>query len=105
MNVTKVGEVFKVAKISGPKHNFLGMIVSEKPLNEVAMVPFTKDNEKSVIDESRLFAAVSEGIELENLERGTRLFAHRIEYVTSDTPVYRIYTELARAIIVAAVEQ
>ena len=106
MNVVKVDGVYKTSRIAGPKHNYLGLIVERSsPVNIRIVQRSVKGDESKQIDESRLLLAVSEGVSEGNRESGQNLFVECIEYVSSDTPDYKAYTELAKAIVrFAAVE-
>ena len=102
MRVTKVGETYKASRITGPKHNYLGMVVSLNIPEEMVVVARTLKEEEAVIDESRLVTAVQAGIEKANRAQERKLYAQSVEYVRSDTPDYQAYCDLASAIMAAA---
>ena len=103
MNVVKNDGMYKTARISGPKHNYLALALSAITPIEVKIRPrITHGCETSDIDESKLLAAVNEGVEDGNRDTGRTLSIDCIEYVPTDTPDYKVYKELARAIIQSA---
>lgn len=102
MKVTKRDDVYKASRITGPKHNYLGLRMSATPLMQPSVVPRHLNDEAKVIDEAKLVAAVIAGIEDGNRTTAMPLFAHLIEYVPSDTPDYAAYSQLAKAITEAA---
>lgn len=102
MRVTKVDGVYKASRITGPKHNFLGLVLSTTAPLDTALVQCPIKGELPVIDEVQLVAAVLAGVEQSNRTRSAALYAHSIEYVPSDTPDYETYSLLAKTITEAA---
>ena len=102
VKVTKRNDVYKASRITGPKHNYLGLILSKTPSEATALLPHKLNNEPSVIDETKMVVAVAAGIDDANRSINTPLYAQAIEYVPSDTPDYSAYSQLAKAIVEAA---
>lgn len=98
MKVSRVDDLFKVFRITGPKHNYLGLAVSVNAPETVLVVKRRKEGEVDSIDELQLVQAVDDGLRDGSDKTGPRLFAQRIEYVPSDTPEYSVYRMLAFAI-------
>lgn len=102
MNVTKSDGIYKISRITGPKHNYLGLALSTIPPQTTAIIRRRLNGESDMIDESKMIAAITFGIEDANRLLNTPLFAHSIEYVPSDTPDYSAYSQLAHAIVEVA---
>ncbi len=103
MNVVKNDGMYKTARISGTKHNYLALAVTTIAPIKIDVRPrVIHECETSDIDESKLLAAVSEGVEDGNRDTGRTLSVDCLEYVPTDTPDYKVYKELARAIIRSA---
>lgn len=103
MRVAKVDGVYKTSRISGPKHNYLGLIVTLEPPLDVRLIQRKLPGEEAGnLDELLLLAAVEKGVLTANSELDCRLSIKMIEYVPTDTPEYAIYTELAKAIAYSA---
>lgn len=104
MNIVKVGNVYKSVRISGPRHNYLGIAITSKKPDVIRIVVRGLENEgKRQIDEARLVASVSEGVSSMMQEYNRSIFIDTIEYVASDSPDYAFYAEASRAIFDAAV--
>lgn len=103
MNVIKNDGMYKTARISGPKHNYLALALTAVTPTEVKIRPrIAHGCGPYDIDESKLLAAVTEGVEDGNRDTGRTLSVDCLEYVPTDTPDYQVYKELARAIIQSA---
>lgn len=102
MKVTYSDGLYKCSRITGPKHNYLGLKLSDEQPAEVLVFARQLGGEACVIDETQMVAAVADGICEVNRYRKKHLFASYIEYVPSDTPDYSAYSHLARAIIETA---
>lgn len=105
MQVRKVGQVYTVARITGPQHNFLGLVLTD----EVVPVPTVERLQMEepgtpprTLEESQLLAAVQRGITEANQQRGTHFQVATVQYVVTDTPKIAVYTLLARTIAEAA---
>ncbi len=102
MKVTKHNDVYKASRITGPKHNYLGLRMSTSPPTEMSILPHNLNDELSVVDVTQLVDAVNAGIEESNQANAKTVFVLSIEYVPSDTPDYATYSLLAKAIAEAA---
>ncbi len=95
--------MYKTSRISGPKHNYLGLSLNTDLPTEVRVRPLIiREDTLFTIDEVKLMAAVSEGVRDGNRHSGRTLFIDYLEYVPTDTPDYKAYTELAKTIIQSA---
>jgi hypothetical protein len=103
MHVTKVGNVYKVVRITGPQHNFLGLAFSEDAVPSLTVERLQVGEEVArALDEPQLLAAVQRGIAEANAQFGTHFCAATVQYVVTDTPDMAVYTLLAHAIVEAA---
>src|SRR5256885_1106236 len=98
MKVTRVNDVYIASRITGPKHNYLGLVLSIAPPIHTVVTQRMLDDGPGVVNEQQLVAAVTAGIDEANRSRVITLFAHSIEYVSSDTPDYAAYSLLAKTI-------
>ena len=100
MNVVKHEGIYKASRITGPKHNFLGLAVTPDAPPCIQCVQRRMPGDGTCeIDEARLMSAVSEGVSRANRELRSPLFVEQIEYVPTDTPDYGAYIELAKSIV------
>lgn len=102
--VAKVGEMYKTVQTKDAKHNYLGIVVSTSSPAAVEVMQHRMEDKESCLDERLIIAAVQEGIDEGVRESGVTLFATTIEYVPSDRADYPAYTQMAKAIILAAVD-
>ncbi len=105
MNIANVDGMYKASRITGPKHNYLGMVLSTtEPVSVKVLARSLMAGETRQVDEAKLLASVSESIAQAQCELDCHLFVEYIEYVISDTPEYIAYAELACAIFSMAAE-
>lgn len=103
MKVLKQNGIYKATRITGPKHNFLGLALTRvEPVRIQCVEKRLANNEVVQIDEEKLRSAVSEGALIANRQLHTSIFIERIEYVPTDTPDYSAYIELAQLIVRSA---
>ena len=50
MNVVKVGDVYKATRITGPQHNFLGLVLSETGVESVTIEPLSVDASEGAVE-------------------------------------------------------
>lgn len=105
MQVTKVGNVYKVARITGPQHNFLGLALSEGTVPSPTVERLQVDDvvgPARALDEHQLLSAVRRGIAEANQQFGTHFCVVTVQYVVTDTPDVAVYALLAHTIVEAA---
>ena len=105
MQVTKVGQMYKVARITGPQHNFLGLALTEEAAPSLTVERLQVAEAVTpthVLDEPQLLAAVHQGLADANQQLGTHFRVATVQYVVTDTPEVAVYTLLARTIVEAA---
>ena len=102
MTVTKTGNVYKATRITGPQHNFLGLILSETSVPSMTIERLWVDAseaEVETLDEQQLIDAVQRGVAEANKALGTHFYVERLQYVATDTPYPAVYYALARQIV------
>ncbi len=101
MNFSVIDGRFCVSRITGPTHSFLGLRVTKLPPIRVLIVklPPVGACRHDSVDEDRLQAAVTAGIEAANRECGTGWHVAEIAYVEDDTPAYSQYQICANAVV------
>ncbi|CCN72623.1 conserved hypothetical protein [Vibrio nigripulchritudo SFn118] len=94
--------LYKIARITGPTHNFLAIRLSESKCSIKVKALFSRTEEELRIDEESVVAQVLSGLTSTNLELKTEYYVSEIHYVPSDTKsssVYKFLTiELLRRI-------
>jgi len=105
MKVTKDGNVYKVARITGPKHNFLGLTLSGAEVPSLTVERLQVDDGgvyAGTLDEQQLVEAVRHGVTEANQQFGTHFYIAKLQYVVTDTPDPSVYSLLAQKIVEAA---
>jgi len=90
--------VYKVARITGPTYNFLGIRISNTE-EEIKVVPLNKSGEITRIDERDVIRQVRSGLALVNQELSRRYFISEVQFVTSDTYSPDVYANLTMELI------
>jgi hypothetical protein len=107
MNVFEHNNMFKASRISGPKHNYLGIEFSESE-KDVELIekqlPGDGKLTKSV-DASELSRVVREAVAIEAQMHGQKLFVSKLEFVPTDSSDFLAYSNLAKAIAVYVIEK
>jgi hypothetical protein len=102
MRVFQTGDVIKATHISGPSHNFLGLVliaVNDPVDTLLEEVCLAQDAGKSrCIDSKRLRDTVHLAVQQVSEKSGTGLQVAKIQYVATDSPRFDIYAELAAKI-------
>ena len=93
------GDIYKIARITGPKHNLLGVRFSETiDKVETILLP-TKDGEPQNIEPQDVLREVEEGLNIVNLELNKQYFVSEIYYIPSDTKPVSVYSFLIQELI------
>ena len=93
--------LFKISRITGPKHNFLGLQFVKAPLVGEPVVErlSVSKAEKEHLSDSEVVAQVKIGLaEARSFCKGS-YWLEKIQYVPSDSPPVEVYKELAVEII------
>jgi hypothetical protein len=107
MNVFEHNNMFKASRISGPKHNYLGISFSEleKDIELIEkQLPGDGKLAKSV-DASEMTRVVREAVAIEAEIHGQMLFVSKLEFVPTDSSDLSAYSKLAKVIASYAIEK
>ncbi|WP_139761530.1 hypothetical protein, partial [Salmonella enterica] len=77
---------YKAVKITGPRHNFLGLVFSDTPAKLEAIN--LEEKKPSYINEFQLIDAVLKGVQKGNTCSNLQYNLEKILYVGSDSPLY-----------------
>lgn len=95
--------IYRVVRITGPTHNFLGLAFwtpQEKEGDAVSVEPLTiKPNEPVRLDAEDVREEVLEGVREANAQLRANYRPSRIQFVPSDSRPAEIYRMLARRIV------
>jgi len=91
--------VYKVARITGPEHNFLGIRLggADDPLDVVSLP--VKEGEQLKIEGQEVLRQVEEGLNLVNQELDKQYFISELHFVPSDTESTSVYIFLIQELI------
>jgi hypothetical protein len=107
MNIFEHNGMFKASRITGPKHNYLGLAFSELD-QDIELIekqlPDEKEYEKTV-DGSELSRIVREAVISEVEKHQQKLFISKLEFVPTDSLDPSAYVELAKAIVAYALKK
>lgn len=87
-------DVYKVARVTGPAHNFLGLRLADDGREiDVVQLPI-KVGEYNRIDRDAVLAQVKQGLVDINAQLGKAYAVSQIFFVPSDTPSTSVYRYL-----------
>lgn len=92
------GVYHKIARITGPQHNFLGIKLSQSP-GKITMCDLSTNKCCSSTLEREIKEQVLEGLNQINTELETKYCVEIIQYVGDDTLCESVYTELIKEIV------
>lgn len=100
MQFVQEGDLFKVIHVTGPTHNYLGLMFGGQDGSDIDIdVMDIKPNEPKTLKADDVERQVREGVEAANVAMGTRYRVQRIQFVPSDSPPADIYRELAMKLV------
>ncbi len=99
MRYTKIGDFYRVSRITGPTHNLLGLSLSHEKPTAVSVQRLREPESNPLIDERQLKQAVLDGVSQANAALGTNYHIDVIQYVPSDTSDISVYLFLAKSLI------
>jgi len=107
MQFSRVGDCFKIARITGPRHNYLGLEFTEaaaglQPLID-ALPAIGKRPGVLLVEAVR--KNVLEGVGEANKQFGTKYVVKRIEFVVDDSSPAETYRFLAYSIVERIVKE
>jgi hypothetical protein len=93
--------LYKVIRITGPKHNMLGIQFSESPMTSPPIVEaLNAEPHASVkLAAGDVVEQVTQGVRLAEQEFGREYHVEKIQFVTTDTPPASVYKDLAIELI------
>jgi len=93
------GEFHKVIRITGLKHNLLGIAFTNEKGKTIEVEALKKMNDKrGTIDPKVVKEQVILGITEANIELGVNYKIRKIQFVPTDTPPISVYRDLAKEI-------
>jgi hypothetical protein len=102
MRVFRDGEILKGTKISGPYHNYLGLLFAAGGIPQEVKLEAVRlhsdEGRPEAVNAEELRAVVCAAVEEVNRERGAALCLQKIQYVPTDSPRFETYALLAKAI-------
>ncbi|MBN0989898.1 hypothetical protein [Amphritea pacifica] len=99
MQFIKDNDLYKVARITGPTHNFLAIRLSKKKcVPQVIPLPI-KQGGVERLDKEKVLAQVLNGLDVVNQELGKEYFVSEIQFVPSDTESSSVYIFLVNELI------
>ncbi len=100
MQYFKDHNLYKVVRVTGPTHNYLGVSFGAPGIDEVAVEPLKKSGEAGEsVDEDELVQAVAAGVRLANATFGTSYQVAGIQYIPADAAMFDVYSMLANKIV------
>lgn len=101
MQFVEEQSVFKAARITGPKHNYLGLAFHPDDKDIGFLVESLKDEQgERALSEEEVCQYVVAGVSAANKKLGTRHRVRLIQYIRSDSPPECVYEEMARSIVI-----
>ena len=92
------GACHRVSRITGPKHNLLGIEFDEKACVDPPSVATFHEESTPRLNLDAVVREVAEGVRAANEELGTHFRVAAIQYVADDTPPESTYRLLAFAL-------
>ncbi len=100
MQFVREGDLFKVISVTGPTHNYLGLMFGGQDGADIDVdVMDIKPNEPKNLNAGEVEQQVRDGVDAANLALGTRYQVQRIQFVPSDSPPVEVYKDLAMRLV------
>jgi hypothetical protein len=101
MHFTRVGNLFRVVRITGPSHNLLAIELQERrESSDDAVIEALPGKRRSThLSATEVRESVLEGVAEANNEFGTGYCVRRIQFDPTDSPPAEVYRFLARSIV------
>jgi len=93
------GEFYKITRVTGVHHNFLGISFCDDCNTPLEIKAFSSESKQESVFESDVKKQVIQGIEEINKELETNYKVKKIQFVSSDTPSNSVYSYLAKEIV------
>lgn len=99
MQFIKDNDLYKVARITGPTHNFLAIRLAEENCStEIKALPI-KQGDVERIDSQSVLVQVLRGLDAINLELGAEYQVSEVQFIPSDSDSSSVYELLIRELI------
>lgn len=99
MQFIKDNEVYKVARVTGPTHNFLAIRLSEEKCPTKVTALSIKQGDAERLDGQAVLSQVLNGLDAVNLELGKEYFVSEVQFVPSDSESSSVYNFLIKELI------
>jgi hypothetical protein len=96
------GNWHSISRITGPRHNYLALVLRTEGESEEATVTALPPRGRcahSPLDSAKILAAVQAGVAEANREHGAHFFLASVEYVSNDTGPEEVYRQMARMLV------
>jgi hypothetical protein len=94
------GKFYKAIKITGPRHNMLGLVLDKNSNHEIDVIALrSSKDESNNISSLDVKDQVLSGVEAINHKFGVKYTVEKIQFVSSDTPSESVYKELTIEIL------
>jgi hypothetical protein len=103
MRINFDGEMFRASRVTGPRHNYLGMVVLlVADADDWPLIEHAHGNEPRSIESHDIRTWICEGVRKANEALSTEYRIGRAEYVISDSNDPAIYRAMAKNIVLTA---
>ena len=101
MKIHKVGRMYKAVIITGPQHNYLGLVLTPRLTQPMSVreVRLQNDPPEATVAQAELLQAVEKGVREANTELQAQYKIEELEYVPTDTWDADAYALLAANIV------
>jgi hypothetical protein len=93
------GNFYKAIRVTGPKHNLLGLSFGDIDINAEIVALEIANGEVESVEANDVMEQVKAGVANANMELGVDYKIVSIQYVPSDSPSKTVYAELAKEIV------
>lgn len=93
------GNFYKVVRVTGPRHNLLGLSFGDIDINAEVVALEIANGEVELVEAKDVLEQVKTGVAAANMELGVDYKIMSIQYVPSDSPSKTVYAELAKEIV------
>lgn len=99
MQFIKDNDFYKVARITGPTHNFLSIRLSDTKCSPKVTALPVRQGELKKLDGQEVLSQVSNGLDTVNIELGKKYFVSEVQFVPSDSESSSVYKLLIHELI------
>ena len=99
MQFIKDNDLYKVARITGPSHNFLAIRLSKTKCVTKVIELAIKPGEVKKLDNQKVLAEVLHGLDEINQQLGKEYYISEVQFIPSDTESSSTYSLLVAQLI------